>query len=167
MKFGRSDYDSRIVDRAGLIPENEPVFLLRGQDVAAWITVCVYADAAARHGRAPTFVESCIMQAERMRVWPIKRIPDMRAFAPVMPHLSGPTYPVFESQTPATAKDGEGLEPVMLIRGKSVGAAEAVRHYADLIEVAGADPALVATVRNTADAMAAWPEKTVPKAPTP
>lgn len=34
MKHARKDYD-RIQDPAGLIPEDEPVFLLRGQDVFA------------------------------------------------------------------------------------------------------------------------------------
>lgn len=34
MKHARPDYN-RIQDPAGLIPEDEPVFLLRGQDVLA------------------------------------------------------------------------------------------------------------------------------------
>lgn len=32
MIHARLDYQGRIVDTANLIPENEPVFLLRGQD---------------------------------------------------------------------------------------------------------------------------------------
>ncbi len=34
MKHARKDYD-RIQDTVGKIPENEPVFLIRGQDLAA------------------------------------------------------------------------------------------------------------------------------------
>jgi len=35
MKFTREDYNQRIIDKAGKIPEDEPVFLLRAQDVHA------------------------------------------------------------------------------------------------------------------------------------
>lgn len=35
MKHARSDYDARIQDSAGLIPDDEPVLLIRGQDEAA------------------------------------------------------------------------------------------------------------------------------------
>jgi hypothetical protein len=35
MKHGRKDYNERIQDAAGIIPEDEPVFLLRGQDATA------------------------------------------------------------------------------------------------------------------------------------
>src|SRR4051812_16991394 len=35
MKHARGDYQNRIVDLAGLIPENEPVFLLRAKDVCS------------------------------------------------------------------------------------------------------------------------------------
>lgn len=35
MRFARTDYDNRIVDTAGEIPEDEPVLIIRGQDPAA------------------------------------------------------------------------------------------------------------------------------------
>lgn len=35
MKHGRTDYDERIQDSAGLIPEDEPVLLIRAQDANA------------------------------------------------------------------------------------------------------------------------------------
>ena len=35
MKHARSDYQARIQDVAGLIPADEPVFFIRGQDKAA------------------------------------------------------------------------------------------------------------------------------------
>lgn len=43
MKFTREDYNIRIIDKAGKIPEDEPVFLLRGQDVYAPSTLRFYA----------------------------------------------------------------------------------------------------------------------------
>lgn len=42
MKHARKDYD-RIQDPAGLIPDNEPVFLVRGQDKMGWIVCVVWA----------------------------------------------------------------------------------------------------------------------------
>ncbi len=35
MKHNRDDYNRRIQDSEGIIPDDEPVFLLRGQDPAA------------------------------------------------------------------------------------------------------------------------------------
>lgn len=43
MKFTRADYNKRIIDKAGKIPCDEPVFLLRGQDVHAPATLRHYA----------------------------------------------------------------------------------------------------------------------------
>jgi hypothetical protein len=43
MKFTREDYNKRIVDTAGKIPADEPVFLLRAQDVYAPSTMRFYA----------------------------------------------------------------------------------------------------------------------------
>ena len=43
MKFTRDDYNKRIVDKAGKIPDDEPVFLLRAQDVYSPSTLRYYA----------------------------------------------------------------------------------------------------------------------------
>ena len=43
MKFTRDDYNKRIIDTAGKIPDDEPVFLLRAQDVHAPSTLRFYA----------------------------------------------------------------------------------------------------------------------------
>lgn len=48
MKHGRPDYD-RIQDPSGLIPDDEPVFLLRGQDAFAAQCVRDWANAVERH----------------------------------------------------------------------------------------------------------------------
>ncbi len=44
MKFTRKDYTKRIVDKANKIPEDEPVFLLRGQDKLAPDTLRRYCE---------------------------------------------------------------------------------------------------------------------------
>lgn len=43
MKHGRPDYDERIQDSMGLIPEDEPVFLIRDQDMLGPRIVIMYA----------------------------------------------------------------------------------------------------------------------------
>jgi hypothetical protein len=42
MKHARPDYDERIQDSAGLIPDDEPVLLIRGQDVLALVMLDLY-----------------------------------------------------------------------------------------------------------------------------
>ena len=49
MKHARSDYD-RIQDPSRIIPEDEPVFLLRAQDISAPAAVEKWADEHLRHG---------------------------------------------------------------------------------------------------------------------
>lgn len=44
MKHARSDYDERIQDSAGLIPDDEPVLLIRGQDGLAIPIIDDYID---------------------------------------------------------------------------------------------------------------------------
>lgn len=81
MKHAREDYN-RIQDPAGIIPEDEPVFLLRGQDPLAPIAVAIYAEAAEAQGASKEFVDNCREQANCMEQWvkdhssPV-RIPDL------------------------------------------------------------------------------------------
>ena len=75
MKHAREDYD-RIQDPAGLIPDDEPVFLLRGQDELAYKAVQHYAylcDKAGAHDVARKAWE----HAALMAAWPKKKIPDL------------------------------------------------------------------------------------------
>lgn len=44
MKFTREDYNNRIIDLEGKIPQEEPVFLLRAQDKFSSITLKKYCD---------------------------------------------------------------------------------------------------------------------------
>ena len=75
MKYSRSDYD-RIQDPAGLIPADEPVFLLRGQDKVAPMVVRLWAQLADACGADPETVASARRQADAMAAWPVKKLPD-------------------------------------------------------------------------------------------
>lgn len=68
MKHARPDYN-RIQDPAGKIPEDEPVFLLRGQDKAAPGAVRAYAEILEGMGGDPVLVRQSREQAERMDAW--------------------------------------------------------------------------------------------------
>ena len=79
MRHARADYD-RIQDPAGLIPEDEPVFLLRGQDVVAPAIVEKWAMVAADLGASKEIVTAALRQALRMRAWQMQhghKVPDM------------------------------------------------------------------------------------------
>ena len=79
MKHARPDYN-RIQDPTGIIPEAEPVFLIRGQDVAGPATVREWAFQAQRSGAKKEIVESAIKQAAAMLEWQREhgmKIPDM------------------------------------------------------------------------------------------
>jgi hypothetical protein len=79
VKHAREDY-GRIQDPVGLIPEDEPVFLLRAQDIVAPFAVDAWADKAEQRGAAPEIVEKAREQARRMRQWGTDRgakLPDL------------------------------------------------------------------------------------------
>lgn len=76
MKHARPDYN-RIQDPDNKIPENEPVFLLRAQDVAASLAVDAWAGLAARAGADPKIVQMAREQAQLMREWQLKKVPDL------------------------------------------------------------------------------------------
>lgn len=77
MKHARDDYN-RIQDPAGLIPEDEPVFLLRGQDKFAAETLRYYAYLV-QHSRDPDvgIILRTEEQAREMDAWPKKKAPDL------------------------------------------------------------------------------------------
>lgn len=76
MKHARADYD-RIQDPAGLIPEDEPVFILRGQDIYAAAAVEFYAGMVEAAGGDPEIVRLSREQILRMRNWPKRKMPDI------------------------------------------------------------------------------------------
>lgn len=68
MKHARDDYN-RIQDPEGWIPEDEPVFLLRGQDKAAPGAVRAYAEILEQMGGDPVLVKLSREQAVKMQHW--------------------------------------------------------------------------------------------------
>ena len=79
MKHARKDYD-RIQAPTDLIPEDEPVFLLRAQDTIAPDVVNAWADLAEQSSAAPNIIEAARKQADAMVDWQKEhgsKIPDM------------------------------------------------------------------------------------------
>lgn len=81
MKHAREDYN-RIQDPAGLIPVDEPVFLLRGQDILAPDLLVEWADRLeeAAGMRSHEMAKMVRKQAEAMRIWQEEhksKIPDL------------------------------------------------------------------------------------------
>jgi hypothetical protein len=76
MKHSRADYD-RIQDPAGLIPDDEPVFLLRGQDELAAQHVRDWAEHAELRGCSPEVVAAARAHADKMDAWPKKKLADL------------------------------------------------------------------------------------------
>lgn len=74
MEHARQDYQNiqEIVTNGTLrrIPAEEPVFLIRGQDVVSGDAVRAWAD--------PEIIKIARMQAEKMDSWPKKKIPDLK-----------------------------------------------------------------------------------------
>lgn len=69
MIHARPDYQERIQDSAGLIPADEPVFLLRAQDVMAPSLVDQWAAEAGLRGAASNIILAANNQASLMRQW--------------------------------------------------------------------------------------------------
>lgn len=68
MRFTRKDYNERIVDKDGKIPDEEPVFLLRAQDTHAPSTLRFYAECIKKAGNTE-MAEELFRHAREMIVW--------------------------------------------------------------------------------------------------
>ena len=77
MFHGRKDYDER--GAVGDIPEEEPVFLIRGQDRLGAAAVRAYAELLRVTGGDHEHIKSCMAHAHRMELWADGRgkAPDM------------------------------------------------------------------------------------------
>ena len=78
MKHARIDYD-RIQDPLSIIPEDEPVFLLRGQDVLAPAIVRQWATNLILRGGSHELAQKARDQAEAMEAWQVSvrsKVPD-------------------------------------------------------------------------------------------
>lgn len=79
MRHARKDYE-RIQDPAGLIPQDEPVFLIRGQDKSGPHTVRTWAANAEQMGCDPAIVAHAREHAKLMEAWQLchgSKVPDM------------------------------------------------------------------------------------------
>jgi len=78
MIHARQDYNERVQDSANLIPDDEPVVLLRGQDALAIEAIRVYANLC-RMNQAPDVAAKMEAHLKLMEEWPKKKIPDLPA----------------------------------------------------------------------------------------
>lgn len=62
-----------------LVPREEPVFLIRGQDAVGAAAVRAWISLAEQVGAAPEILEKARAQAELMDAWPRKKTPDAAA----------------------------------------------------------------------------------------
>jgi hypothetical protein len=77
MQHARVDYQ-RIQDPEGLIPEKEPVFLIRAQDNIGWMAVVCWCILAKLVGADKKIIKLAMRQALRMLDWPLKKTADVR-----------------------------------------------------------------------------------------
>jgi hypothetical protein len=76
MLHARRDYqDLEALDKK--IPKNEPVFILRGQDLAAADTVRFYAQRNAELNGSAELTKSALRHAALMEAWPKKKLADL------------------------------------------------------------------------------------------
>jgi hypothetical protein len=68
MKFTRDDYNRRIIDKEGKIPDEEPVFLLRAQDKYAPDTLRFYANQLKADGNT-SMANELFGHAKQMLLW--------------------------------------------------------------------------------------------------
>jgi len=76
MQHARNDYN-RIQDPEKLIPENEPVFLIRAQDMVSADAVRNWADLNDEAGGDPEASKKAREHAELMDKWPVKKPADL------------------------------------------------------------------------------------------
>ena len=80
MRHARSDYN-RFQDPDGKIPDDEPVFLIRAQDICGPRAVACYAEFAELAGADPDLVSRCRQWAGEMDRWQLERqagkVPDL------------------------------------------------------------------------------------------
>lgn len=89
---------------ARVVPVDEPVFLIRGQDAVGGEAVRAWATLAEAAGAAPEIIETARQHAALMDRWPKKKTPDMKRpeeFIP--PPLARPGELLFENRVPEAA----------------------------------------------------------------
>lgn len=76
MLHARADYNERVQDALNLIPEDEPVVLLRAQDKLACEAIRYYAYLC-HMCEAPDVAERMEKHSTLMQAWPKKKTPDV------------------------------------------------------------------------------------------
>jgi hypothetical protein len=76
MRHAREDYE-RFQDPANIIPDEEPVFLIRGQDKNASMVLRFWAFLAIKSGVNPEMVNRVLVHADKMDEWNTHKTPDM------------------------------------------------------------------------------------------
>ena len=85
MKFTREDYNRRIIDLEGRIPENEPVFLLRAQDKFSSLTLKKYCEfleneaSITNNEQLMEMARELREHAHAMMMWKYSHVPDKPA----------------------------------------------------------------------------------------
>jgi hypothetical protein len=69
MQHARKDYTDRIQDSAGEIPQDEPVFLIRGQDEVGHAAVRAWAHLHRQNGGSDPAYLLAMRHADRMEQW--------------------------------------------------------------------------------------------------
>ncbi len=73
MLHARSDYNERFQDLAGIVPDDEPVFLIRGQDQVGHLAVRAYAHLHRVNGGSDQVYQAAMEHADRMEAWTKER----------------------------------------------------------------------------------------------
>jgi len=84
MLHARKDYNERIQDLAQEIPEDEPVFLIRGQDLVGHMAVRAYAHLHRVNGGSDTVYLAAMAHADRMEAWTKSRKCKLADMPPVL-----------------------------------------------------------------------------------
>jgi len=69
MKRDRADYQNALPGPAAPIPPDEPIFLLRGQNVCAPATVRFWAREAQKRGANESIIKAALQIADLMEAW--------------------------------------------------------------------------------------------------
>jgi DNA-binding phage protein len=75
LKTDRSDYNDHFM--SDVIPDDEPVFVIRAQDVVSGDAVRAWADLAEKAGASEKMVAMARNHARLMDQWPKKKVPDL------------------------------------------------------------------------------------------
>ena len=142
MKHIREDYQ-RIQDPAGLIPEDEPVLLLRAQDVLGCEAARYYAELCKLHQK-PKDAEHAQKHADAMMAWSTKKIPDVDSSEKqiLTPSLAKQIWPLGDREGPQTPDFLQMLDPSVFI-SSNVESAEPPPFAPDIRPIARGDSSLV------------------------